>query len=676
MRLRPRSALQWYIRTVISGGLLGLGLVTALEPRALWDHPATFLMFAALVVLGEMFPIQISIGNQSQDVTTSTTFTFALLLVLGPGPAAVAQAVASFVCDTKQRKPYWKRAFNVAQYSLAILAAGAVLSATTLHRQFGHGTVSVRALLPALLAGCTFFVVNHVLTGTGIALALDAPLRNSLTTELGFYVGTNAVILSLAPVVLVCAEANLLLVPLLLLPMAAAYRSAKVSVEKEHQALHDALTGLPNRVGFRNRIVQALAEDRGTPFAVLLLDVDGFKEVNDTLGHHIGDRLLCSLGGRLDGALREVDMVARLGGDEFAVFAWVGGEPDASHVARLIASSLEEAFELDGLSVQMRASIGVALSPDHGADADTLIQRADVAMYLAKDDQIGCQVYSAERDHNTTRRLALASDLKRAIDGGELVLYFQPIAELSTGDVSAVEALVRWNHPVLGLITPDEFIPLAEPTGLITPLTLRVLEEGLRQAAAWRAAGRPLTVAVNISVRNLYDPWFADHVARRLDHFVLPASSLQLEITEGTLMVDPVGAEPVLARLHELGVVLVLDDFGTGHSSLARLKRLPVSKIKIDKSFVMGMATDENDAAIVRSTIELARTLGLQVVAEGVESERAWLMLGQFGCHAAQGYYLSRPVPAEALETWLTQRGQPVCSPSAPLPGLAGTTPV
>jgi len=660
MRLRSRRALQWYIRTVITGGLLGLVLAAVPGWRAVWDHPSVFLMLSALVVLGEMFPIQISIGNESQDVTTSTTFAFALLLALGPGPAAVAQAVASFVCDTTQRKPAWKRAFNVAQYSLSIVAAGAVLGGTTLGRQFGHGSVSLGALGPTLLAGCTFFVVNHLLTGTGIALALDAPLPRSLTTHLGFYVATNAVILSLSPVVLVCAEANLLLVPLLLLPMAAAYRSAKVSVEKEHQALHDALTGLPNRVGFRNRIVQALAERRGTPFAVLLLDVDRFKEVNDTLGHQIGDRLLSSVGRRLAGALRENDMVARLGGDEFAVFAWVGGDADAGHVTHLIATSLEEPFALDDISVQMRASIGVALFPDHGADADTLIQRADVAMYLAKENQTGFQVYSAERDHHTTRRLTLASGLKRAIDEGELVLYFQPIAELATGDVTAVEGLVRWNHPELGLVPPDEFIPLAEPTGLIAQLTLRVLEDGLRQAATWKARGRNLAVAINVSVRNLYDPEFADHVAARLRHWGLPASSLHLEITEGMLMADPVRAEPVLARLHEMGVVLVLDDFGTGYSSLARLKRLPVSKIKIDKSFVMGMGTDEDDAAIVRSTIELARSLGLGAVAEGVETERAWLMLAELGCHAAQGYYLSRPVPAEKLETWLTQRGQPI----------------
>ncbi len=668
MRLRSRRALQWYIRAVITAGLGGLAVATVLQRRALWDEPAVFLMFTGLVVLGEMFPIQISIGNESQEVTTSTTFAFALLLALGAGPAALAQAIASFVCDTTQHKPYWKRAFNVAQYSLSILAAGIVLNVATVNHQFGHGSVSMRALLPTLLAGCSFFVVNHVLTGTGIALALDAPIRRSLTTDLGFYLGTNAVILSLSPVVLVCAEANLMLVPLLLLPMAAAYRSAKVSVEKEHQALHDALTGLPNRVGFRNRIVQAFGENRGTPFGVFLLDVDGFKDVNDTLGHHLGDRLLCSLGERLESALREVDMVARLGGDEFAVFAWVGGETDAEHVARIIAWTLEEPFELDDLSIQMRASIGVALFPSDGADADTLIQRADVAMYLAKGTQTVYQLYRAERDHNTTRRLALASDLKRAIDNGELILYYQPVAELSTGVVTGVEGLVRWIHPELGLIPPDEFIPLAEPTGLIEPLTLRVLEDGLRQAAAWRAAGRPLDVAINISVRNLYDPGFADHVIARLEHWQLPPSSLHLEITEGMLMADPVRAEPVLARLHQLGVVLVLDDFGTGHSSLARLKRLPVSKIKIDKSFVIGMGTDENDAAIVRSTIELARNLGLEVVAEGVESEQAWLLLAEFGCSAAQGYFLSRPVPVDRLETWLEQRAAPLSSMRASLP--------
>ncbi|HEY7135487.1 MAG TPA: EAL domain-containing protein [Acidimicrobiia bacterium] len=656
MRLRGPRALRFYVRAVTAAGLVALAVVTVLGRRAPVDHRATFFMFSALVVVGELFPIQVSIGNESQDVTTSTTFAFALLLAVGSGPAALAQSVASLVSDTVQHKPWWKRLFNVAQYTISVVAAGAVLKVLTIHHQFGHGSVSLRSLVPALLAGGTFFIVNHVLTGTGIALALDVPLRRFLLRDFGFYAATNAVILALSPVVLVCAEANLWLVPILLLPIAAAYRSAKASVEKEHQATHDALTGLPNRVGFRAAVVQSVSEEPDRPFAVLLIDLDRFKDVNDTLGHHIGDLLLQRVGERLRGALRETDLVARLGGDEFGVFAPVQDADTAAYVARVVAATLEEPVELEGLSFQVRGSIGVALHPEHGDDGDTLIQRSDVAMYLAKELQSGFQLYHADRDHHTTRRLALLSDLKSAIDGNELVLYYQPLAELATGKVVAVEALVRWEHPEHGLVPPDEFIPLAEPTGLIERLTVRVLEDALQQAASWAAKGRSLAVAVNVSVRNLYDADFALRVQELLERWNVSPSSLHLEITEGTLMADPTRAQPVLEALHRMGVLLVLDDFGTGYSSLTRLKRLPVSKVKIDKSFVQGMTGDDDDAAIVRSTVDLGRSLGLQVVAEGVESERAWLMLAELGCHIAQGYYLSRPVPAGELDAWLAAR--------------------
>jgi diguanylate cyclase (GGDEF)-like protein len=664
MRLRGPRALRLYVRAVTATGLVALAVVTVLGRRAPIDHEVVFFMFSGLVVVGALFPIQVSIGNESQDVTTSTTFAFALLLALGPGPAALAQSIASLVSDSVQRKPWWKRLFNVAQYTISVVAAGLALKLLTVRHQFGHGSVSIRSLVPALLAGATFFVVNHVLTGTGIALALDAPLHRFLTRDFTFYAATNAVILALSPVVLVCAEANLYLVPILLLPIAAAYRSAKASVEKEHQATHDALTGLPNRVGFRAALVQAVAEERDRPFAVLLIDLDRFKDVNDTLGHHIGDLLLQRVGERLRSALRETDLVARLGGDEFGVFAWVQDVETAGYVARVVAATLEEPVELEGLSFQVRGSIGVALHPEHGDDADTLVQRADVAMYLAKELQSGFQLYRAERDHHTTRRLALLSDLKGAIDNGELVLYFQPLAELATGRIVSVEALVRWEHPEHGLVPPDEFIPLAEPTGLIERLTLRVLENALEQAAWWAATGRVLPIAVNVSVRNLYDAEFGQRVGELLERWNVPASLLHLEITEGMLMSDPTRAQPVLEALHRMGVLLVLDDFGTGYSSLTRLKRLPVSKVKIDKSFVQGMATDEDDAAIVRSTVDLGRSLGLQVVAEGVESERAWLMLAELGCHVAQGYYLSRPVPARELDAWLADRDRVVTPPN------------
>jgi EAL domain-containing protein (putative c-di-GMP-specific phosphodiesterase class I) len=328
-------------------------------------------------------------------------------------------------------------------------------------------------------------------------------------------------------------------------------------------------------------------------------------------------------------------------------------EHAAIQVAEKIVKVLEAPFILKGWSFDIDASIGIAVYPSHGDSVDSLMQRADVAMYLAKDSRAGYEVYSAERDRHSPRRLALLGDLRRAIEDEDLVLHYQPKADMRTGGVRGVEALLRWAHPEHGTIPPDEFIPLAEHTGLIRPLTLFVLDRALAQTRIWHDMGLPIGVAVNLSVRNLHDPSFADEVAALLAKYGLPAQVLELEITESVIMADPMRSMAVLARLHDLGLGLSLDDFGVGYSSLAYLKRLPVTEIKIDKSFVMNITTDESDALIVRSTIGLARSLGLRVVAEGVETQEAWARLVSLGCDIAQGYFLCRPKPGGELTTWL-----------------------
>jgi EAL domain-containing protein (putative c-di-GMP-specific phosphodiesterase class I) len=290
--------------------------------------------------------------------------------------------------------------------------------------------------------------------------------------------------------------------------------------------------------------------------------------------------------------------------------------------------------------------VGVALFPEHGDDVDTLLQRADVAMYLAKEDRSGCELYRADRDEYSPHRLALASELRRALDERELILHYQPKADLSDGRIVGVEALVRWQHPEHGLLSPDQFVPLAEATGLIRELTLRVLDEALRQQRAWRDVGIDIRVAVNLSARDLYDLTLPATTARLLATHDVPPTALELEITESVIVADPMRARAILSRLSEMGVVLAIDDYGTGYSSLGYLKRLPIDEMKIDRSFVMQMADDRNDAAIVRSTVELGRNLGLRVVAEGVETAAAWAHLKALGCDFAQGYYLSKPVPA------------------------------
>jgi diguanylate cyclase (GGDEF)-like protein len=426
------------------------------------------------------------------------------------------------------------------------------------------------------------------------------------------------------------------------------------SKENAHQAMHDALTGLPNRTLFRDRVAQAVASSRRseTRFALMLLDLDRFKEINDTLGHHNGDRFLQQIGPRLQSGLREVDSIARLGGDEFGILLPGVGEGEAAGlVAEKIRAALEKPFVLQDIRLSVEASVGISLFPD----VDTLIQRADVAMYVAKASHAGHGVYDIESDRYTPRRLAMLGELRKAIENRELVLYYQPVADLRTGSVGAVEALVRWEHPEHGLIGPEEFVTLAEHTGLIGPLTHYVLDTALRQCHIWRTDGLELLVSVNLSVRNLLDADLPQAVERLLSKWRLEPSSLRLELTENTIMADPARALAVLERLRDLGVGLALDDFGAGYSSLGYLKRLPVDELKIDRSFVMSMATSENDAVIVRSTIDLSRNLGLTVVAEGVETEEVWNLLADLGCDRAQGSFLTHPLAPAELTAWLRE---------------------
>ncbi len=425
---------------------------------------------------------------------------------------------------------------------------------------------------------------------------------------------------------------------------------AAASQRLRHQAVHDALTGLPNRSLLHQRAERAFRGD-GLG-AMLLIDLDRFKEVNDTLGHDYGDQLLVEVAARLAGAVRRGDTLARLGGDEFAVL--LDGLPHRGAVADLagrLQDALREPFGLGGVAIELEASVGVAVYPDHGTTVSTLLQRADVAMYEAKRGRHGIVTYSPERDPYSADRLSLLAELRRAIEHDELVLHYQPKVALPAGDVIGVEALVRWQHPTRGLLAPDQFVPLAEHTGAVAGLTRWVVDHALAQQREWN-----LPIAVNLAAANVVDVTLPDAIAGLLERHGVPGNQLECEISEHTVMADPVRAGDVLARLRALGVRLSLDDFGTGHSSLSYLKRLPLDEVKIDRSFVSGMIEDENDAVIVRSTIDLARNLGLTVVAEGVESAEIMGELAGLSCDTAQGFHISRPVPAEQLSGWLADQ--------------------
>jgi diguanylate cyclase (GGDEF)-like protein len=403
--------------------------------------------------------------------------------------------------------------------------------------------------------------------------------------------------------------------------------------------------------------------------AVLLFDLDRFKEINDTMGHKYGDRVLIEVGPRVRTVLRVGDTLARLGGDEFCVLLpRVAGEPDAVRVAERIISVLEEPIDVDGHNLGIEASCGISLAPAHGNTADLLLQRADVAMYVAKESQDSVMVYSEDLNVNTPARLSLLGDLRNAVSGNQFVLHYQPKASMMSHRVLGAEALIRWQHPTLGLLYPDRFIPEAERTGLIEPMTEWVLNEALCQCRRWLDDDDPvdpleLSIAVNLSARSLLDVSLPEMVGLALSQWAVPPHLLDLEITETIIMTDPKRARRVLTELAEMGVTLSIDDFGTGYSSLAYLRDLPVHQLKIDRSFVQHMGNDSDDAVIVRAVVDLARNLGLETVAEGVEDRATWDQLTELGCTSAQGYYLARPMAAERFWTWLLDAGS---SPARP----------
>jgi diguanylate cyclase (GGDEF)-like protein/PAS domain S-box-containing protein len=430
--------------------------------------------------------------------------------------------------------------------------------------------------------------------------------------------------------------------------------SSMAAATLRRQALHDELTGLPNRSNFRLALEKAIEEKEEV--AMLLLDLNQFKEVNDALGHHHGDLLLIEVARRMREEVPIKDLVARLGGDEFAVLLSEDSSLDrAQAIATQIRDALEQPFEIGTLSLQTNASIGIAGYPEHAEDAETLTKRADVAMYLAKRTGLGSTLYQPEQDHSSVRKLTLIGELRRGLDLEEFTLHYQPVIALDSGLCRQAEALVRWHHPEQGLLLPDEFIRLAEVSGMVQPLTRFVLDKAISAASSWHAKGYDLGVAVNLSVRNLYEPDLTAHLAALIDKHGYPANRLTLEITESELMDDPHQAAVVLHQLHQIGVGTSIDDFGKGYSSLTYLKDLPLKQLKIDQSFVAGMRRRSRDLAIVKSMVELGHSLGLVVVAEGVTGDETLDMLAELGCDLAQGFLISKPVTSEALVAWVSR---------------------
>jgi diguanylate cyclase (GGDEF)-like protein len=472
--------------------------------------------------------------------------------------------------------------------------------------------------------------------------------------DLRYHLSTSGVLLALAPVLVIAVDFSAFALPLLVLPIAAVHKSAKLAIQREEESLHDSLTGLPNRTLFHRTATTMLARGSvtGSSTALMIVDLDHFKEINDTLGHHIGDQVIEAAADRLSAALGVNAMVCRLGGDEFAVLV-----PDIEPTAVLIVAhialrTLGAPLTADGVRIDVGASIGVAVAPEHGLDVSTLLRRADVALYTAKEERNAVRLYSLDDDRNTVERLELLGDLRGAIEHGEVVVHYQPKISALTGSVIGVEALARWQHPERGLIMPDDFINLAEHTGLLSLLTASVLATALADLRRWRTVEPALTVAVNVAPAQLNDREFPESVWVALHRAGVPAAALTLEVTENGVMASSGRVRQVLDDLRSMGVQLSIDDFGSGSTSLSYLGRLPLNELKIDKSFVIGLGDPVNHA-IVRSTIELGHNLGMQVVAEGVETLDVWQELQMLGCDVLQGFVIARPLTELAMTSSL-----------------------
>jgi diguanylate cyclase (GGDEF)-like protein len=429
--------------------------------------------------------------------------------------------------------------------------------------------------------------------------------------------------------------------------------------EQAYLALHDPVTGLPNRTSLQESLERAIQRAKlvETGVGLIFVDLDTFKEVRDTLGTATSDRLLQDVRQRLQALLPATTTLARFTGDQFAVLmTGTDGLDPVIELAERVHMEFDTPFTADAVSLVLGASLGVASYPEHASAADLLLQRADAATYAARLEGSGIEVYAAESDPYAPRRLALAADLREALERDEVDVYVQPKVSLATGEVVGAEALVRWTHPRLGPLGPDQFIPAAEHTGVIRGLTVYVVRGALAQCRAWRDAGLDLTISVNLSARNLFDSHLVEDISEAIATAGVPAEVLTLELTESTVMSGSRRSVAVLEGLQDLGVGLSVDDFGTGYSSLSHLRQLPVTELKVDKSFVSTMTTNEHDKVIVRTLIDLGRSLGLNTVAEGVESRDAWDMLVEFGCDEAQGYLLSRPLPAAQFISWLSRK--------------------
>jgi diguanylate cyclase (GGDEF)-like protein len=592
-------------------------------------------------------------------ICPSICFTFAVLLCWGLGPAILAQTVAIAVVAWRLRRPFSEAAEALAQYTVSFAAAELILwwgNPDPLHHHAASQVASdaftvLGAVAVWLLVYAGFAIALARLNGTGFAYLREG---GNLANQVLF----KTALVMLSPILAVAAHVNIGFVPLVFVPLYAVQRMAKLSSQRDRASRLDPLTGLANRTGLKLAFTALTGPTRDPDARVTLLlaDLDEFKHVNDALGHEVGDQLLVAVAERLARIPVPDGSIARLGGDEFAVITKTRNPADALELARAVVSALDEPVSLDGLHVDVTASVGIAMHEAENEDFATLMRHADIAMYDAKQRGGGIAAYEPGSHQDSVERLALLTDFRRALeqrDGNQIAMHYQPQVCLKTGTVQGVEALLRWRHPTLGPISTQDLISLAERSSVMHLLTMRVIDEVVAQVASWAADGIEIRASINVSSRDLYGDDIVMYLANQLSRFDVDPSRIQIEITESALLRDPNRVAGTVTRICALGVSVALDDFGTGYSSLQHLRKLPISEIKIDKSFVAGMAHNHDDAAIVRSTVEMARSLGIRTVAEGVETEYTRALLEDAGCTLAQGWLTAHPMPAAELPDWM-----------------------
>jgi diguanylate cyclase (GGDEF)-like protein len=598
-------------------------------------------VLAVGMLLAELFPIRVP--GREEEITFSTSFTFALIVTHGTAEAVLIATGTMLLADVLRRRAPIKIAYNAAQYAISWAFAGVVYELIAGSPGPDVVTVGLRDLVGLLVSGLAYGIVNGMLAPLPPALLGGGPLWPQLRRGIEFVVGTTIALVALAPIVVVVAGRDLWLVPLLGVPLAAIQLGTRQALINEAHARIDTTSGALTRGELERELGRRL-ETREREPAVVVVDIVGFADVNDALGYHAGDVVLATVAERLGDAAERGDRVARTGGDAFAVLC-EAKRIDA--VVALVEAALEPPVPVGGLAVDVRAVLGVASAP--APDAPTLLREADVALRAAKTRGLRWARFEPAMSAGAAERLALAPELRRAIGAGELVLHYQPKVDLRSGALAGVEALVRWDRPGHGLVPPGAFIDLAERTGLIRPLTSWVLGAASADQERWAAGGLRVPVAVNLSARVLHADLVEEVAA------VLRRGTLELEVTESAAMRDPERSLAVLEGLAGLGIRLSVDDFGTGHSSLAYLARLPVAALKIDRAFVAGLEREAANRSIVSTTVELGQRLGLEVVAEGVEDDVALAILRTLGCDLAQGFGIARPMPADAVPGWAAQ---------------------